>query len=1327
MIKKSIFSFILIFFSFFVYCQNSPRRVYTETKTTYKYDKNGNVIERSTETIGDTKSTLTSTISYHESDKPYFGGIAKKLEVRDIKGLVRKREAEINPQTSELITVKNYFSATEFSQTDLEYDVFGNLKTVTGSENERGQRSKLFYEYDLETQSHITRIKDQFGYETKNAYDLRFNTAIKTTDRNGETMTYTLDSKGRITTILAPKESKAGKEYTVKYEYQPMAYGLLPTVLTKNYDSEHDRNIEAHTYSDGLGRVVQVKKTASIFRGKGQEDEEKYIVSGRQVYDALGRVVESYYPTTAPISAVGYQPLVSSQTPTKTKYDSKDRVVEQTFPDGSKTMVNYQLSMVKGPSASSYQLSTKTTDALGRTISIYTDAKGQKTKVIQPTGIETKYEYSAIGELMKVTDAEGHHTLSEYDLLGRRTKLTHPDGGTTVLQYDKASNLIRRQTSQIREEMPEANIVYNYDYNRLQEIKYPKYPDNNVRYHYGKQEEDKARRGRLWLVEDASGGVEYFYGDMGEVTKEIRTVRISPSEVQTYVTEYEYDSWNRIQTMTYPDGERLAFGYNIAGNLTSLKGYKIPNGTGNTGTTSSFGGQGAGIYSYIAQQGYDEFEQKVYRRLGNGTETTYSYEPVMRRLDKLSAMRLPHPQGGNNGGQLFQNNKYSYDLVGNILSVENAVNPQHSTLTQLGGSSRYTYEYDELNRLVKAIGKYEGARNKADYSLKMSYNRLNGITEKALEHNVNGQYKGYTLNYEYNDKNHPHAPSSIAELGKPKARAYQYDGNGNPLHYEEDRSFRSMVWDEENRLREINDNGKLHLYTYDHTGERALKSSAESSLTLINGATTAVVAHNEDYTAYISPYFVVQKGKFTKHYFEGSSRVVSKLGEGTFSQNKPKITAGGIDYMARTRKEQEARDKYIKGLNTPPGPPTQHGIYASPEWTGQPYPSINWSDISQDQEPPEGWPRPPKFNEPGDVPGPPVQYGEAITNNNVKTVFNFIPNGVEEKNLYFYHPDHLGSSSYITDKEGNIVQHTEYIAFGEVLVDEHSVSNRQPYLFNSKELDYETGLYYYGARYYDAKTSLWLNTDPLSGYNPILETEHYIDGQHNGGVFNFGNLNTYTYTYQNPIRYIDPNGKQVEWGKLWNDTKQGIKDFVSNPIFLDAITGGSYSRGLREIEYAKTTPSTMEWAAFQIGENAREIKSEFMGGYGVGRIGNIKRGMKNADEIAEGVKFEADEFAKAISSGKDVTGRVRLVPKNGKGNIKGNRTDVDQLIKNDDGTYTIVETKRSSKTPLSKGQNAAKKQVEQGNGTFEVRSNKGKINRGQIIRVKEYNRINKYE
>ncbi|MDY3315911.1 RHS repeat-associated core domain-containing protein [Riemerella anatipestifer] len=463
-----------------------------------------------------------------------------------------------------------------------------------------------------------------------------------------------------------------------------------------------------------------------------------------------------------------------------------------------------------------------------------------------------------------------------------------------------------------------------------------------------------------------------------------------------------------------------------------------------------------------------------------------------------------------NTKRTFQDNRYTYDLVGNILQVENQVPIVNYAL---GGASNYQYQYDELNRLISATGTYTGEATSAEYQLQMQYNKLNGIVQKSLTHKQNGKDKGYVLDYVYGNKSHPHALSELKDSTTPKPRAYEYDGNGNPISYEGFKDFRVMVWDEENRLQGLNDNGKLHLYTYDHTGERAVKSSAESQKTVINGVSSAVIVHAENYTAYVNPYFVVNKGKFTKHYFEGTSRIVSKLGEGTFHQPTG-LTAGGIDYIKQSAKVQEAIDSYIRGLNVPPGPPTQHGIYGTPDFTGVEYPSIDWSDISQDQEPPEGWPRPPKFNEPGDVPGPPVQYGDSVKPDNVKGGFGYVDNGIEEKNLYFYHPDHLGSSSYITDVNGDVNQHTEYMAFGEVLFDEHKVSRRMPYLFNGKELDSETGLYYYGARYYDPRVSIFLNVDPLAEKYPFTSP--------------------YTYTNNNPIMLIDPDGKEPRPGPMWN-------------------------------------------------------------------------------------------------------------------------------------------------------------------------------------------------
>lgn len=78
----------------------------------------------------------------------------------------------------------------------------------------------------------------------------------------------------------------------------------------------------------------------------------------------------------------------------------------------------------------------------------------------------------------------------------------------------------------------------------------------------------------------------------------------------------------------------------------------------------------------------------------------------------------------------------------------------------------------------------------------------------------------------------------------------------------------------------------------------------------------------------------------------------------------------------------------------------------------------------------------------------------------------------------------------------------------------------------SAELDPETGLYYYGARYYNPRTSVWLSVDPIALWQPVQEVEHYIEGQHNDGYFNPKNMSVYGYTYQNPIIYVDPNGKQ---------------------------------------------------------------------------------------------------------------------------------------------------------------------------------------------------------
>ena len=179
---------------------------------------------------------------------------------------------------------------------------------------------------------------------------------------------------------------------------------------------------------------------------------------------------------------------------------------------------------------------------------------------------------------------------------------------------------------------------------------------------------------------------------------------------------------------------------------------------------------------------------------------------------------------------------------------------------------------------------------------------------------------------------------------------------------------------------------------------------------------------------------------------------------------------------------------------------------------------------------------------------------------------NFQEGDTYEKMQFYYHPDHLGSSSYITNLDGEVVQHIEYVPFGEVFVEERNNIWNTPYLFNAKEFDEETGLYYYGARYYEPKVSLWISVDPISIYDPS-NSENYIDGEHNDGVYNYKNLNPYVYCYQSPVSLIDPNGKQALPGAIMGMfteylSKIGEKMISENMNFATANSKLGWTDGL---------------------------------------------------------------------------------------------------------------------------------------------------------------------
>ena len=203
---------------------------------------------------------------------------------------------------------------------------------------------------------------------------------------------------------------------------------------------------------------------------------------------------------------------------------------------------------------------------------------------------------------------------------------------------------------------------------------------------------------------------------------------------------------------------------------------------------------------------------------------------------------------------------------------------------------------------------------------------------------------------------------------------------------------------------------------------------------------------------------------------------------------------------------QTQKETYYKKVGVAPGVPTEKGAYGDPENTGVGYNAVLTELGNHDV--PQGWIQTPHPNTtPGTNPGAPISWNDPSTPDDPQAGYGYIPNDTTREETFFYHSDHLGSTSYITDDKANITQYDAYLPYGELLVDEHSSSEDLPYKFNGKQFDEETGLYYYGARYLNPMTSLWYGVDPLA--------EKYVT---TGG---------YIYTLDNPIRMIDLDGR--EW------------------------------------------------------------------------------------------------------------------------------------------------------------------------------------------------------
>ena len=444
--------------------------------------------------------------------------------------------------------------------------------------------------------------------------------------------------------------------------------------------------------------------------------------------------------------------------------------------------------------------------------------------------------------------------------------------------------------------------------------------------------------------------------------------------------------------------------------------------------------------------------------------------------------------------------------------------------------------------MASATGTYKGTDNKAaSYTLSMGYDNMHRITSKKQHLSQTGvQFDGtlnagYELVYTYGsaegkkfqlnnvrDINYRTEETPMESTNINNGHKYTYDANGNLVYIntsrvkkdgkeDEKTTEQKYRWDEENRLLAADENGFVSNYWYDADGERTVKTSGENEAIYVNyrasrvqcqvclsiaEAQPIITESNSEFSGgntgtarfslYVSPYLVAgQGGKYTKHIYIGSQRIVSKLGDlASYGADPRRIPYAGNEADGLTI---NYKDKYARQLQS---------IKDNYKAFDQPYNGKDNDDYVNGQ----GFCCNDATPEAAQARTMNASTRSAVDN-------NFHDKDNYEKMQFYYHPDHLGSSSYITNLDGEVSQHIEYVPFGEVFIEERNNTWNTPYLFNAKEFDEETGMYYYGARYMDPQNSMWLGVDPL--------TEKYP------------NLTGYCYTNNNPVKYIDPTG--TDW------------------------------------------------------------------------------------------------------------------------------------------------------------------------------------------------------
>jgi RHS repeat-associated protein len=707
-------------------------------------------------------------------------------------------------------------------------------------------------------------------------------------------------------------------------------------------------------------------------------------------------------------------------------------------------------------------------DRAGKIWSYSYNSKGQMLTATNPAGGVITYTYNADATLATNTESGSGVTTFSYDAYKRLIKITYPDNTTFQLTYD----LNDRITSIIDEN----NQTYSYTY------------DAN---------------GNLTMATDpASNTTKYDYDLMDRVS--------SVTDKLDKTTTFTYDTRGRLGTSTNPASETFTYGYSLQGWFSSV--------TDPGGKTTS--------------RTYDD--EGVIATLTDALSNTWNY--TTDKLGRVSMITSPLSNTRSftcdsmgrltsSTNPLSKTTDYDYDSRGLLTSITlpGAISATYNRndlglITRITDPNGYPWDkgYDSMGRLTSLTDPLSNittyaynSRNRLstvtfpESSLQLSYDGWGNVVRKLYSDNTDLQYTyddngrlltadGLTLSYDARGdilgcngltvNRDDVGRIATMTVAKGKTLTYSYDSRGL-LGSVSDwlGGITTFTYDAAGKLLSITrPNGIITTYTYDNDGRVVrLQEGSLSNISFIRDSNGQITSATRSLT--LEPTFIdttttlsYDKASQVSAYTYDAMGRLTNDGTRTYTWDLASRLTG---YTEGSSSVNFTYDGLGSRLTRAEGNTTSRYVwnYAFK------LPSISVekqgaSDLRYYVHTPEG-----------------------------NLIYSIEASGNARRD---YHYDEMGNTLFLSDSSGTVIAAYAYSPYGTLLASTGTEVN--PFTWQGQlgvVMEGPSGLYYMRARYYDSNTLRFISRDPISMIDPR-------------------NVNPYQYAMLNPLRFVDPSGKQ---------------------------------------------------------------------------------------------------------------------------------------------------------------------------------------------------------